>query len=170
MTTPVQRPIEVFRISPAAFWLSLFTALLLQGFLPLKVTFAQFFDFPLLVTIYFALLRRNKIFGIGLGTGLGLFQDAFSHGYLGTFGMAKALVGYLAASASVKFDLEHVLTRLLLTAGLVLLHDLFLQGLTRALLESLPAFQPLDLAVSLLVNVALALIVFLVLDRFKQPA
>lgn len=169
MGTPAQRPVEVYRLSPVAFWGALFAALLLQRFLPLRINFAQFFDFPLLVTIYFALLRRSRIFGIGLGTGLGILQDAFSHGFLGIFGIAKALVGYLAASASFKFDLEQLLARLILTGGMVLAHDLFLQGLRRALLETVPPFQPLDLVVSLLANVSLALVLFLILDRFRRP-
>ncbi len=170
MGLPAQRPVEVFRVSPAAFWAALFVALLLQVFLPLRMTFAQFFDFPLLVTIYFSLLRRNRVFGLGLGTALGILQDALSHGYLGTFGMAKALVGYLAAAASVKFDLEQLLGRLVVAGGLILAHNLFLRGLRLALLETVPTFQPLDLVVSLLANVSLALVLFLILDRFRRPA
>jgi len=38
------------------------------------------------------------------------------------------------------------------------------------LLESVPPFQPLNLLISLMVNVALGLILFQILDRFKQPA
>jgi rod shape-determining protein MreD len=76
-------------------------------------------DLPLLVTVYFTLIRQNKIFGIALGTGLGLTQDALSHGYLGMFGMAKALVGYLAASAATRFNVESLFTRSVVTASLI---------------------------------------------------
>jgi rod shape-determining protein MreD len=124
-------------------------------------------DFPLLVTVYFTLVRQNKVFGTGLGAGLGLMQDALSHGYLGMFGMAKALAGYLAASAAVRFNLESLFARCLLTGFLVLLHNLCMAGLQHALLDSPPAFIPLDLATGVLVNVALSLIVFQVLDRFR---
>lgn len=148
----------------------MFAALLLQKFLPLRVPLARFFDFPLVVTIYFALLRRDKVFAIGLGAGVGLLQDAFSNGLIGVFGMAKALVGYLGASASVKFDLEQLPARFVLTAILVPVHGAFLLALEYGLLESPPPFWPLDFVTSVLVNVGLGLILFQLLDRFRRPA
>ena len=170
MVQSVERPIAVYRVHPATFWVSLFTALLLQAFLPLIVPLARLFDLPLLAVIYFALLKRNRVFGTVLGMGVGLLQDALSHGYIGMFGMAKALVGYLAAWGSVKFNLEHTFPRFFLTGTLILVHSLILVGLRRALLEVPPLPQPLDLASAVLVNVALALILFQALDRFKEPA
>ncbi|MGA2611710.1 MAG: rod shape-determining protein MreD [Terriglobia bacterium] len=104
-----------------------------------------------------------------MGTGLGLMQDALSHGYLGMFGMAKALVGYLAASAAIRFNFESLFARSVVTASLILLHNLCMAGLQHALLDSPPAFLPLDLVSAVLVNVALSLILFPVLDRFRQP-
>lgn len=169
MGAPAQRPTEVFRVRPATLWTSIFFALLLQTFLPLKLPLARLADFPLLVTIYFSLVRRNKIFGIGLGTGLGLMQDALSQGSIGIFGMAKALIGYLAASASIRFDLEPLVVRSVLTGVFVLVQSFFLLGLRRGLFETPPPFQPLGVLSSVLVNVALGLIIFQVLDRFKHP-
>jgi rod shape-determining protein MreD len=170
MGTRIQRPVEVSRIAPATLWITVFAALLLQKFLPLRVPLARFFDFPLVVTIYFALLRRDKVFAIGLGAGVGLLQDAFSNGLIGVFGMAKALVGYLGASASVKFDLEQLPARFVLTAILVPVHGAFLLALEYGLLESPPPFWPLDFVTSVLVNVGLGLILFQLLDRFRRPA
>jgi rod shape-determining protein MreD len=154
---------------PTVLWVTVFAALLLQTFLPVKVPLARLFDFPLLVTIYFAVVRRNKVFAIGLGTSIGLLQDALSHGFIGIFGMAKALVGYLAASASVKFELDEPVARLALTGILIPVHSLALWALQRGLLEVPPPVQPLDLASGVLVNVGLGLIVFQVLDRFRRP-
>jgi rod shape-determining protein MreD len=162
--------VEVFRVHPATLWVSVFAALLLQTFLPLKIPLARLLDFPLLVAIYFPLVRRNKIFGIALGTGLGLLQDALSHGFIGISGMTKALVGYLAASASMRFELESLLLRAVMTAVFILTHSLCLAGLQHGLLESPPPFQPLEMASGLLVNVALGLVIFQVLDRFRHPA
>jgi rod shape-determining protein MreD len=170
MTAPAQRPIEVSRTQPAILWVTVFVALLLQTFLPLKIPLARLFDFPLLATIYFAVVRRNKVFAMGLGTGMGLLQDALSHGYIGIFGMAKALIGYLAASASIKFELNDVLARLALTAILVPVHTLSLLALQHGLLETPPPFQLLDSASGVLVNVGLGLVMFQILDRFQRPA
>lgn len=170
MAIQTRRSVEVYRVRPVILWPTVFASLLLQVVLPLTFPKARFLDFPLLVTIYFSLLRRSKGFGIGLGTAVGLLQDALSHHYLGLFGMAKALVAYLAASASVKFDLEQLLARFILAGILVVVHGGFLFGLEHALLESPSPFVPLDLLTSVLFNVALALILFQVLDRFKKPA
>jgi len=169
MAVSTRRPVEVFRVHPAALWVAGLSSLVLQSFLPLRLPLARMMDFPLLVTIYFALVRRNKVFGMGVGTALGLLQDALTHGYIGIFGIAKTLVGYLAASASVRFNLESMLARSVMTGVFVLVHGLCLVGLQRVLLEPPPPFQPLDLATSVLVNVALGMMVFLLLDRFKHP-
>jgi rod shape-determining protein MreD len=170
MATRIQRPVEVFRMHPAALWVTTFVALLLQTVLPLKLPLARLFDFPLLVTIYFAVIRRNKLFAIGLGAGIGLLQDALSNSLIGVFGMAKGLTGYLAASASVKFELDDLFGRLALTATLVPIHALFLQLLQRGLLENPPPWQALELVSGSLVNVGLGLILFQVLDKFRRPA
>jgi rod shape-determining protein MreD len=167
MPVTPEREVEVFRVPPATLWVTILVALLLQTFLPLKIPLAGLMDLPLLVTVYFTLVRQNKIFGIVLGTGLGLMQDALSHGYLGMFGMAKALVGYLAASAATRFNVESLLARSVVTASLILLHNLCMAGLQHALLDSPAAFVPLDLVSAVLVNVALSLILFPVLDRFR---
>jgi rod shape-determining protein MreD len=167
MPVAPQREVEAFRVRPVTLWVTILVALLLQTFLPLKIPLAGLMDFPLLVTVYFTLVRQNKIFGIALGTGLGLTQDALSHGYVGMFGMAKALVGYLAAFAAIRFNVESLFARSVVTASLILLHNLCMAGLQHALLDSPPAFMALDLASAVLVNVALSLIVFPVLDRFR---
>jgi len=168
MVTSASRPVPVYSIHPAIMVVAALLALLLQTFLPLKFPLARLMDFPLLITIYFALLRRNKVFGIGLGTMLGLLQDTLSHGYIGIFGIAKAIVGYLVAFASTKFELESLMARTLLTALFVLVHSLCLAALQRTLLESPPPFQPLAVASGILVNAALGLILFQILDRFRR--
>src|SRR5271157_6011208 len=167
MPVAPRREVEAFRVRPATLWVTILAALLLQTFLPLKIPLAGLMDLPLLATVYFTLIRQNKIFGIALGTGLGLMQDALSHGYIGMFGMAKALVGYLAAVAAVRFNLESLFARCVVTGFLALLHNLCMAGLQHALLDSPPPFVPLDLAVAVLVNGALSLIVFQLLDWFR---
>ena len=169
MPTTTHRPIAVFNVHPAIISVAILVALLLQTFLPLRLPLARLMDFPLLLVIYFSLLRRDKIFGIALGTGLGLLQDALSHGYIGIFGICKAIVGYLAASASTRFELESLVTRTVLTGVFVLVHDLCLTTLQHVLLEAPPRFQPISTLSAVLVNAALGLIIFQILDRVRRP-
>ena len=168
MARQLQRAITAFRGHPAALWVTVFVALLLQTVLPVRMPLARLFDFPLLVTIYFAVGRRNKVFAIVLGTVIGLAQDALSSGLIGMFGMAKGLIGYLAATASIKFEIEDVFGRLALTASLVLVHGLVLAALHRVLLAPPPPFQPLALASSTLANAGLGLALYLALDRMQK--
>ncbi|MGO8814999.1 MAG: rod shape-determining protein MreD [Terriglobia bacterium] len=170
MPVSTHRPIAVFQIHPAILSIAALAALLLQTLLPLKLPVARLMDFPLLILIYFALMRRDRMFGIGLGTGLGLLQDTLTHGYIGIFGIAKAITGYLAASASTRFEQESLVTRTVLTGVFVLVHNLCLYGLQHVLLEAPPRFQPIATASAVMMNVALGLILFQILDRFRRPA
>lgn len=169
MASPADRPVAVYRVNLAALWVSLFVGLLLQISLPVKLPVARLFDFPLVLTIYYATIRRSKIYGIALGAGLGLVQDALSHGLIGIFGISQCIVGYLAASVSVKVDLEQLGARYFMTALLVFVHSLVLVALRHVLFEAPPPFIPLDLLSAVVVNVALALICYPILDRFKHP-
>jgi len=170
MPAPVERPINVYRVHGLALWAAAFLALVLQTFLPVVLPAAHLLDLPLLVVIYFSLMRRSRVFGTLFGAALGLAEDALSHGFLGMFGIANALVGYLGAWASILFDLEQFLGRLALTSALVLFHSLALAGLRRVLIASPPPLQLLDLVSIVLLNSALAMILFQVLDRLRRPA
>ncbi len=170
MSTSTQRSIAVYEIHPAILSVATVVALLLQTLLPLKFRLARLMDFPLIIVIYFSLMRRDKVFGIALGTGVGLLQDALSHTYIGIYGIAKAIVGYLAASASTRFELESLAARTVLTGVFVLVHNLAVAVLQRALFEAPPAFKPIEIASAVLVNTALGLIIFQILDRFRRPA
>lgn len=170
MPTSTHRAIAVFQVHPAVISVAALAALLLQTFLPLKLPLARVMDFPLLIVIYYALMRRDRVYGTVLGTALGLLQDTLSHGFIGIFGIAKAIVGYLAATASTRFELESLVARTVLTGVFVLIHNLCLAVLQHALLEAPPPFQPFAIASAVLVNVALGLILFQILDRLRRPA
>jgi rod shape-determining protein MreD len=170
MPAPAERPINVYRVHPLTLWVATFLALILQAFLPVVLPPARLLDLPLLIVIYFSVMRRSKVFGTLFGTVIGLAEDALSHGFLGIFGVVKALVGYVGAWASVQFELEQFVGRLTLTATLILVHALALDGLRHLLLESPPPFEPLDIASLVLLNSAAAVVLFQVLDRFRRPA
>ena len=54
---------------------------------------------------------------------MGVAQDALTHRPMGVIGIAKAVIGYVAASLGVRIDTENHGTRLLLTFLFVLLHN-----------------------------------------------
>jgi rod shape-determining protein MreD len=143
---------------------------LLQATLPAIFSLAKLFALPLLVIIYFSAARQDKVFGIFLGTGLGLLQDALSHSYLGLMGMVGAVDGYLAASAGAKFDVDRSPARVALIGGLVILQNVFAAFLRHALLEIPYAFQTLRWTGSAFLNIALGLVLFRFFDRFQRTA
>lgn len=158
------------RVHPALLWLSVPISVLLQATLPSIFSLARLFSLPLLVIIYFSIARQDKVFGIFLGTALGLLQDALSHSYLGLMGMVGALEGYLAASAGMKFDLDPALARGVVIGGLAVLQSVAAAFLQHALLEVPFTFQTVRWAGSALLNIALGLMLFRFFDRFQKAA
>lgn len=161
------RPKEAFRTHPAVLSLIVFASLLLEVTLPPVFPIARLFQFPLLVTIYFSMIRENQIFGTAFGMSVGLLEDALSHAYLGQMGMAKALVGYLAATAGQRLEFDNYLVRGLLIASLVFVDNGFTYLLTHLLLGLPGTLVPLRLLEIIIVNVALGLILFPLFDRLK---
>src|SRR6185369_504419 len=100
--------IEVHRFS----WITTIFVPLLAIFLQVTVTrkftgLVPLIDLPLLVTIFFAVARRNPMAGSITGAAIGIVQDAFTHNPIGLFGIAKTIVGYLASSIGVRVDVEN---------------------------------------------------------------
>ncbi|HKT10971.1 MAG TPA: rod shape-determining protein MreD [Terriglobia bacterium] len=164
------RPKEAFRAHPAVLSLIVFASVLLEVTLPPALPVARLFQFPLLVTVYFSMIRENQIFGTAFGMGVGLLEDALSHGYMGQMGMAKTLVGYLAATAGLKLEFDNLLVRGLLIGSLVIIHNSFNYLLVHQLLGLQVPFDSLHILTSAIVNIALGLILFLLFDRLRKRA
>jgi rod shape-determining protein MreD len=99
--------IEVYRFSmPVTIGVPLL-ALFLQAFLPRRLPFFSYLDLPLLVTIFFAMARRNPISGLFTGAAIGLAQDMLGPYPIGIYGIAKTVVGYGASSLGAKLDVEN---------------------------------------------------------------
>lgn len=143
-------------------------ALGLQSFVTLHFAHFALLDLPLLVVIYFATTLRTPVAATIGGAVMGLAQDALTHQPLGVFGIAKASIGYLAASLGVRIDTESLGTRLVLTFLFTLLNDGIDWILVRHLLaEPLPwgwLYQLLRAAINTLVGI----ILFALLDRLKS--
>ena len=79
-------------------------AVLSQVYVPRFVQFLSYLELPLLITVHFALSRGGPIPALFYGMFIGLVQDSLSHQPIGMYGIVKTLVGYFAASVSMRFD------------------------------------------------------------------
>jgi rod shape-determining protein MreD len=145
-------------------------AILFQVYLPRFFQYLGYLELPLLVTVYFALMRRRPISGLVLGAAIGLGQDSLSHQPLGMFGIVKTLVGYFAASVSMRFDVDNPFIQFVLSFFFFFFHQFFYWMLARALLAQQIDFNAHQTLIFGLLNAAVALPLFMVLDRMKEKA
>jgi rod shape-determining protein MreD len=159
--------IEVHRFSWIASLLIPLLALLIQSYLPLKMSFIRIFDFPLLVTIFFAVSRRRPVPGMITGALIGTLQDALTHHPLGIFGIAKTMVGYLASSLGVKLDVDNPGSRFLMTFAFFIIHHIVYMVIDLGLVGANDPWQWGRTLLQALANALLAVLLFSLLDRFK---
>ncbi len=160
--------IEVHRFSLLASIAVPFLALFLQASVPLRFPAFSMLDLPLLVTIFFAVARRNPILGTLTGCVIGLFQDSLTHQPLGLFGIAKTVIGYGASSIGVRIDVENPGSRLLMTLSFYLLHQGIYHLIARNMARMPVAWDWGHELGSAFANAFLAVILFTLLDRLKQ--
>jgi len=165
-----QREGQVSRFRAWVFMAVPLAAVLFQVYVPLFFGFLSFLDMPLLVVIYFALVRRSQVGGLFLGMVVGLTQDSLSKNFLGMFGIANTTVGYLAASVGLRIDVDHGFIRLVITFLFYLLHYFIYWVLARALLgQQLPLEAKSTLLLALL-NSVVGVALFVFLDRLRERA
>lgn len=151
-------PMLVYALVPLA-------ALVLQAWLPRLFWNHAWFDLPLVVTVYFALGRRSPIQGTLMGAGLGLFEDALTHQAIGVNGMAKTIAGFLASSVGTRIDVDNHSIRLILNFLLSLLASALYFVTFRFLLGMDEAWNWIAELVKAVVNSAVAIVLFPLLDK-----
>jgi rod shape-determining protein MreD len=162
--------VEVYRFSiPATIAIPL-AALFLQAFLPLRFPWFSIFDLPLLVTIFFAMARRNPISGLLTGAAIGLVQDMWGHYPIGVYGIAKTVVGYGASSLGVKLDVENAGARLLVTLGFYLVHQAVFFTVARGMVNLTLNWSWSHDILAGLANGVLGVALYFLLDKFKLRA
>ena len=142
-------------------------AILFQVYVPRFISYLSYLELPLLVTVYFSLVRRSPVAGVFFGAGIGLAQDSLSHHPLGMFGIVKTLVGYFAGSVSQRFEVENSWVRLVLAFFFFFFHQFFYWVLTSALLAEPVGFEPLQTIVMAVLNAMVAVPLFHVLDKLR---
>lgn len=170
LTANSRRDVEVHSFPIAVSILLPLLALGLQAYLPLRFPRFAILDLPLIVTVFFAVARRNPISGTLTGAMIGLIQDALTHRPIGINGISKALIGYLAASIGVRIDVDNHGTRLILNFGFTLLQSSIYLLITRHLLGLQDSWGWLHEILRAVANALLAVIVFALVDRTRRDA
>ena len=162
-----RRDFEIHRYPLLVYALVPLTSLVLQAWLPRVTGPYSWFDLPLVITIYFALGRRNPIQGTLMGAAMGLFEDALSHHAIGVNGIAKTVVGFLAASVGIRVEVDNHAIRLLFNFFLSLLSSAIYLFVTRVLLDLPIEWSWLTELLRAVGNSLIALVLFPVLDRLQ---
>src|SRR5260370_24219803 len=142
-------------------------AILFQVYVPRYIHFLTYLELPLLVTVHFALGRRGPIAAVFYGMAIGLVQDSLSNQPIGMFGIVKTLVGYFAASVSMRFDVENPFVTFILSFFFYLFHQFFYWVLARALLGERLLFDIQQTLIFGLLNAAVALPLFRIFAKLK---
>ena len=163
-----QREGEVTRFRAWVLFAVPLAAILFQVYVPLFFEFLAYLELPLLVVVYFALMRRSPIAGLFIGALVGLAQDSLSRNPLGMFGIVKTLVGYFSASVGMRFDVDHPFIRFALGFFFFLFHQFFYWVLARGLLGVEVSFDTQRSLVLALLNAVVAVSLFHFLDKLKE--
>jgi rod shape-determining protein MreD len=91
--------------------ISLVAVVVVQGILAYRIRVFGYFDLPLILSIYYGFTLGRPVPSVIIGTSIGLLQDSLSGVPMGTNGFSKTLIGYLAATAGSKFDVDLPVTR-----------------------------------------------------------
>ncbi len=146
-------------------------SLVLQAFFPAHFRSANYLELPLLVTLYFALSKRNPSSGLLLGMVIGLLQDSLSSTPLGLYGIAKTLVGFAGSSIGARLDVEHPIARFILTIGFYLFHHAVFALTSHLLLaQHSETYVTVPILIASVVNAFIAIALFPLLDRFRKPS
>src|ERR1700737_3333411 len=163
--------IEVHKYYGGVVTAAVLLALVLQAFFPVHFRWASYLELPLLVTLYFALSKRNPSSGLLLGMVIGLLQDSLSRTPLGLYGIAKTLVGYAGSSIGSRLDIEHPIARFVLTVGFYLFHHAVFALTSRFLLgQQGETYVTVPILIASLVNAGIATALFPMLDKFRKPS
>lgn len=163
----VPRETKVSRFPAVAYVVIPLLAILFQVYVPRFVEYLSYLELPLLVTVYFAIMRRQPIAGAVVGSIIGLLQDSLSQHPLGMFGIVKTLVGYFAASISQRFDVENSALRFILSFFFFLFHQFFFWVMASGLLGRQLEFQLPQTIIFAFLNAVVAVPLFLILDRLR---
>jgi len=118
-----------------------------------------------LIAVIYTALAYGAVTGLFAGCAAGLVQDAIAGGIVGIGGLSKTLVGFFVGVLGAQFIVSTPVPRFVMFVGASLVHELCFQALY-ALVESRGMrFQLTAAVVQALVNGAVGITAFLVVER-----
>ncbi len=144
-------------------------AIIGKFYLPRLLPHTEWLELPLLLTIYFGLMGHSQIASLLFGAFVGIAEDSLSPANIpiGMYGITKTLVGYFAASVSMRFNVESSVIRVVLCFFFYFFHAFFYWIMRRALLGQLVPFDPQETFVHGALNTLIAIPLYAILDRMK---
>jgi rod shape-determining protein MreD len=143
----------------------------LEGFVPKYWHAFKYVDLPLLVTVYFGLMR-DPILGMMTGYGAGLGGDVAPGAgpVVGVGGFSKTLIGFLVATVAVRFSLEGPLVRVLVIGVSSLANSALFIGLYGLMDQQVtddptPERIGLKIALEAAANLVFGVVLFWFLDK-----
>ncbi len=147
-------------------------AIITKVYLPRIIPSTAWLELPLLLTVYFGLVHPSQLAALLFGAFVGLCEDSLAPAGdihpIGLFGITKTLVGYFAASVSMRFNVDNPFMRLVLCLFFYIFHAFLFWLMRRALLGQLIPFDPQETLLYAGLNAAVALPLFLLLDKMKM--
>jgi rod shape-determining protein MreD len=160
--------LDQYGFHPGVTVLAPLVCILLQAMLPKTFPWLIHIDLPLISVIFFAVSRRSPIAGTVTGTLIGLFQDGLTNHPFGVDGIAKGVVGYVAASVGFAVDVDNIVNRVGLVFTLSMAQSGLLYVIAHWLLgDASYRFLPVVELISAAANCLVAVPLFAVLDRFR---
>ena len=163
-------PMRVWSFRPFTWVLLPLLAILFQVYVPRFFGFLSYLELPLLVTVYFSVMRRQPPAGALTGCLIGLAQDSLTSLPLGMYGIVKTVIGYSAASISLRFDVENSGLRYVMSFGFFIAHQVLFWALSHALLGSHDALRLPQTVIAAILNGVVALPLYRVFDKLKSEA
>ena len=143
-------------------------AILFQFFVPRFFEFLGFIEMPLLVVVYFALVRRSQIAGLLTGALVGLAQDSLNKTPIGMLGIVNTLVGYFASSVGLRIDVDHAAVRFPLTFFFYCFYQLLYWVMVRALMNRPMTLDWQRTLILALMNALIGVALFHFLDKLRE--
>ena len=163
----IPRKKGISRYRPAVIIIAPLVAILFKIYIAQLIPQLSYLSLPLLVVVYFSLMRRSQITGVFLGAAVGILQDSLSDKPIGMFGIVMTLVGYFAASVSLRFDVGNLVIRFILAFFFYFFHEFFYWVMARALLGEAIDFNAQPTLLLGLLNATVAIPLFAILDKLK---